>query len=93
MMSKSEDKKLTRRYERGMKHGWSDVVIFRLLPEFVVWMSRQGWNIREPCGDELLVFEQDGHYTRIWWNEKLRRCCTDRTGMCRWIVFEGHFKR
>ena len=90
-MNKSEEKKLTRRYERGMKYGWSDIVRLKGIYPFQLWMQdKWGWRLFPTEGNELAVLFQDGKYIRIWWNALLRKCCTDRLGMGMYLIWENH---
>lgn len=90
MISKSEDKKLTRRYERGMKYGWTDICNLKGIYPFQVWMQKRGWHLFVTEGSELAVLFQDGAYIRIWWNARLKRCCTNRLGMGMYLIWQWH---
>lgn len=87
-MSKTKQRKELILQRKKDKYGYFGLFRIEEVYPFQMYMQRyKHFKLAITQGNELIHMIKDGLHVIVWYDEKLRQCCSNRYGMCMWYVY------
>lgn len=87
-MSKTLNRKLNDLDRKRKKYGYFGYFRLAEIYPFLEWMQKvKGFKLDITRENELAVLRKDGRELRIWYDPKIKECCTSRYGMVMWYDY------